>query len=123
MANLMVKDEVAKEYTAGDSHWLSCASIAISLCAMHLVAGPWSSASINPAVSISQYILMKSRLDIEMGDSFWTVYMLGPILGGLLAGFFSWAHSYLILNFNFDDVKPEEVKANVEATDPKKKEQ
>lgn len=120
MANLMVKDEVAKEYTAGDSHWLSAASVAISLCAMHLVAGEWTSASINPAVSISQYILMKSRLNKDIGDAFWTVYMLGPLLGGLFAGLFSWAHSYLILNYNFDDVKPEDAEAESE---PAKKEQ
>lgn len=61
---------------------------------MIVFAGPITSASINPAVSISQTVLSESVLNQDgFMKTFWCVYMLGPISGGILAGLFSWVHS------------------------------
>ena len=74
--------------------FFSCAVIALSLTAMIMFACPHTSASLNPAVSISQTILDNALLNANSsGEFFWDVYMLGPFLGAIAAGFFSWAHA------------------------------
>merc|ERR1712079_878329 len=60
------------------------------LAAMILLAGPHTSASLNPAVSICLTVLdVKYFNDASAKGNFMRVYMAGPILGAVLAGFFS----------------------------------
>merc|ERR1740139_1062116 len=67
---------------------------------MILLAGPHSSASLNPAVSISQTVLALGPLKNRVADSqFWHVYMMGPFAGAMFAGFASWAHHSALENF------------------------
>lgn len=94
----MTKDSIMKEYVCGDKHWLAAASVSISLCAMMLVARNHSGGVMNPAMSVSQAIFGESQ-DID-NEHFWITYMLCPTLGGLLAGVYSWAHRWMILNFD-----------------------
>ena len=96
-AVLLTKDELSKKYTSrvGSRYvnFLSCAIIALTLTGMLRIAGPHTGASINPAVSISQTVLA-SRVLGESGftENFFRVYILGPIGGAFIAGFFFWFH-------------------------------
>lgn len=100
-ANLLVKDRVAGKYANhvnGEGiNFFGCAIIASTLSAMIMMAGPHTSASLNPAVSISQTLLELGPLKEQVADAiFWNVYMAGPFTGALLAGFASWGHSFVL---------------------------
>lgn len=101
LANLMTKDENMKKFTCGENDWLAAASVCVSLCAQMLTAGAWSGALINPAMSISQYIFGETQEVVN--DHFWGVYMFAPLFGGVLAGFYSFAHSWICKNFCGDE--------------------
>lgn len=74
-------------------NFLACAVIALVLTGMLTIAGPHTGASINPAVSISQTVLA-TRVLGENGftEDFFRVYILGPVGGAFIAGFFFWFH-------------------------------
>ena len=104
MSCLIVKDSESSKYVAtiGENGvgWFGCAIIASALTAMIITAGPHSGAALNPAVSISQQLLANGILNLSGYTlSFWRIYMMGPILGGLLAGFFSVLHSNALSNW------------------------
>ena len=45
-------------------------------------------------------MLLSNVLGLEGYNlSFWRIYMLGPLLGGILAGLFSLLHAYLLENY------------------------
>jgi len=98
---LLVKDNKAGKYSATINdegiNFLGCGLIALSLTGMILVAGPHTGASINPAVSICQTFLASHVLgEAHQTDDFLRVYMAGPLLGAILAGFFSIAHAHAL---------------------------
>lgn len=87
----------------------------MTLSGMIMFAGPITSASINPAVSISQTVLSESVLQQDgFMKSFWCVYMLGPIAGGVFAGLFSWAHAYALDSWVEKDGQKEDAKADAD---------
>ena len=97
-AVLLAKDQQAAKHTSmvGDSsvNFLGAAIIALSLTSMCTVAGPKTGASLNPAVSIAQTVLASKLLNEDgFSEEFVRVYMVGPILGALIAGFFFWSHA------------------------------
>ena len=57
IANLLVKDAQAGKFshTVGEAYvgFMGCAIIASALAGMIVCAGPWTGASLNPAVSIA----------------------------------------------------------------------
>ena len=74
--------------------FLGCASIATALTGMILFAGPHTSASLNPAVSIAVIFLDTELLDNSNADDlFWKVYFFGPVMGAGVAGLFSLLHA------------------------------
>lgn len=102
MANLMTKDKDMKQLVCGENSWLAAASVCISMCAQMQTAGPHSGALMNPAMSISQFIFGES---VDANNApFWGTYMVCPILGGILAGFYSWAHAWFVRNGFTDSV-------------------
>jgi hypothetical protein len=52
-------------------------------------------------------------------EAFWRVYMLGPITGAVLAGLFSWIHSYLLDTFANKDAHIKEELDKIRAAKPK----
>lgn len=104
LANVITKDKTISQYICGEQHWLAAASVCISLCAMMLIAGAHSGALINPAMSISQFIFGETQ-SVE-NDHFWGTYMLCPILGGILAGFYARAHCWMLSHFEDSDEAP-----------------
>lgn len=114
---LLVKDEVSTKTVTHIKHqginFLGCALIALVLSGMILMAGPHSSASLNPAVSICQTVLSSGPLkDVNRDKIFWNVYMAGPFTGALFAGIASWAHSAVLESFGPAAAK--DVKKNAE---------
>lgn len=54
----------------------------------------------NPAVSLAQHVLAVSVLEMpNFRDGFVTVYLLAPLLGGIAAGFYSWAHGWFVQRY------------------------
>lgn len=51
----------------------------------------------------------------ESLEGFWLIFMVGPLLGGLLAGLFSKAHSWFINNYNMFDKPVEDEKEEEDA--------
>lgn len=102
MANIMTKDPSMQPFTCGDNGWLGGASVCVSLMAQMLTAGAHSGAVLNPAMSVSQYIFGET-LDSELNNSFWGAYMLCPLLGGIFAGAFSFAHRWVYKNYPDED--------------------
>jgi aquaporin Z len=96
-----VKDpKIEKHVTAGNG-WMGCVTVAVTLTAVLMIAGPRTGGSINPAVSLSQNILkFRDNADLkhDINDPFWGVYMLGPYIGGTVAGLLSLLHRYAIVN-------------------------
>ena len=96
-ANLLIKDPKVRKHVVGGSTWLGCATIAITLVAMHTMAAPKTGGAINPAVSLAQKMAQGIQSDVShFRRSFWEVYMLGPALGGCVAGVLSWFHAQFI---------------------------
>jgi len=96
MANLLVKDP--KSGFAGHGHgWMGCFTIAAALAAMIFVAGPHSGASLNPAVSIALHCLKGQIMKAGTHEYYLKVYLVGPFLGAVCAGLFSWAHRSMLL--------------------------
>jgi len=114
---LLVKGDLSTKYVThingAGINFIGCACIALVLAAMILLAGPHSSASLNPAVSISQTVLALGPLKNRVADSqFWHVYMMGPFAGAMFAGFASWAHHSALENFGPDAPKPQDMGAD-----------
>lgn len=96
MANLLVKDP--RSGFAGHGHgWMGCFTIASALAAMIFVAGPHSGASLNPAVSIALHCLKGQIMKAGTHEYYLKVYLVGPLLGAICAGLFSWAHRSMLL--------------------------
>ena len=100
----MTKDSVINSFVCEDKSWLKAATICTTLCAMMLLTKEHSGALINPAMSISQFIFGEAR-GIEQ-EGLWSTYMLCPILGGVLAGFYSWGHRWMLVNFVEEEEAP-----------------
>ena len=95
MANLLVKDP--RSGFAGHGHgWMGCFTIASALAAMIFVAGPHSGASLNPAVSVALSTLKHQIEKKGLHPTVFRIYLLGPIIGSICAGFFSWAHRCML---------------------------
>lgn len=95
MANLLVKDP--RSGFAGHGHgWMGCFTIAAALSAMIFVAGPHSGASLNPAVSIALHALKGQIMKAGTHEYYLKVYLVGPFLGAVGAGLFSWAHRAML---------------------------
>merc|ERR1712166_400590 len=95
MANLLVKDP--RSGFAGHNHgWMGCFTIASALAAMIFVAGPHSGASLNPAVSVALSTLKHQIEKKGLHPTVFRIYLLGPIIGSICAGFFSWAHRCML---------------------------
>ena len=95
MANLLVKDP--RSGFAGHGHgWMGCFTIAAALSAMIFVAGPHSGASLNPAVSVALHALKSQIMKAGTHHYMMSVYLCGPLLGAIGAGFFSWAHRFML---------------------------
>lgn len=99
MANLICKDPVKAMFAAHgqkNAGYFGCMTIAMTLTAMIYVAGPHTGAAVNPAVGIANHI-MSLRLFAKgtVYDKVNHVYLAGGVLGGICAGFLSWAHGYL----------------------------
>jgi len=98
---LLVKDERARYFTTAVGQdfvsFFGCAIIALTLTAMILFSGPRTGASMNPAVSISQTVLASYILG-EHGytANLWSVYLAGPVSGGVIAGLLSWVHASML---------------------------
>lgn len=102
-ANLLVKDEKAGFVGRSSSNvkdingWMGCFTIASALTAMIFVAGPHSGASLNPAVSVALHCLKNQILDDKHQQHYvFKVYLLGPAMGAVGAGIFSWAHRAML---------------------------
>lgn len=119
-----VKDPVIDKYVTAGTGWMGCVTVAVTLTAVLSIAGPRTGGSINPAVSLSQHILQHRdnvELKHDIDDPFWGVYILGPYVGGILAGLLSLLHRYAINNrYNKEAVvdKPVTGLATANATDP-----
>lgn len=103
-AVLLVKDARAGLFSGAISeigvNFFGCAIIATALVGMILAAGPHTSASLNPAFSLAQTVLVKGYIgEDRFEDNFWRVYLLGPVLGGIGAGLCSWLHSAAMKNY------------------------
>lgn len=69
----------------------------MTLAAMIFVAGPHTGASLNPAVAVANHSMsMKLFATGTVHDHIVGTYGLSGVLGGVAAGFFSWAHEYFI---------------------------
>lgn len=101
-AILLVKDAESGRFVAqiaGEGiNFFGCGLIALSLTGMILVCGPHTSASLNPAVSVAQTVLDIGLIGKDDTQDFFRVYVLGPILGAIVAGLFSWGHSVMLQN-------------------------
>lgn len=98
----MVKSENTGEKVHGGNPWLASFTIAATLAAVILINSNHTGACLNPAVAIAQHVLSYGLLDgvgSPRDDGFFKVYLLGPILGGILAGFFSWAHDRFVYRY------------------------
>jgi aquaporin Z len=96
---IIVKDERVGPSTHGGNPWLACFTIAATLTAMIMFAGNHTGGSLNPAISTSQHILANFHFDENLADGFFKVYLMGPIVGGLLAGLVSWAHGNFVARY------------------------
>lgn len=97
MSVLIVKDTRTGKWVHGDNGWLACFVIASTLTSMIYVSGGHTGASMNPAVSLAQHVLAVNILEMpNFKDGVLSVYIMGPILGGVAAGFYSWAHGWFI---------------------------
>lgn len=97
-AVLLVKSiDSAKNFSSG---WLKCATIALALMACITMAGPHTSASLNPAVSLALGYLNGVIGATLNAHTFWTIYMVGPFVGGALAGLFSLLHGYALKTYS-----------------------
>jgi glycerol uptake facilitator-like aquaporin len=95
MANLLVKDP--RSGFAGHGHgWMGCFTIAAALSAMIFVAGPHSGASLNPAVSVALHCLKSQIMKAGTHHYMFSVYLVGPLIGAVGAGLFSWAHRCML---------------------------
>lgn len=98
----MVKSDTTGERVHGGNPWLASFTIAATLAAMVLVNANHTGACLNPAVAIAQHILARGELEgvgHPEDDGFFKVYLLGPTMGGMLAGFFSWAHDSFVSRY------------------------
>merc|ERR1711981_1436790 len=109
MANLLVKDAQSgfpgRENGALNG-WMGCFTIAAALAGMIAVAGPHSGASLNPAVSVALHVLKDQVLKRSVIKNTFRIYFLGPILGAVVAGLFSWGHRAMLAWI--EELKPEE---------------
>lgn len=96
MSVIIVKDAQVGQTVHGGNPWLACAVIAVTLTAMVLVLANHTGGCLNPAVGIAQHILINDILEENNADGFWKVYMMGPLLGGLIAGAVSLGHRHFI---------------------------
>ena len=61
---------------------------------MVMFAGPHTGASINPAVSMALNVVWSEIFaEPDHQGFFWGVYMMGPLLGAIIAGVLSWIHA------------------------------
>lgn len=116
MANLICKDPIRHAFAANDQKnagFFGCMTIAMTLCAMIFIAGPHTGAAVNPAVGVANHIMStKLFANGTVFDDIRKVYIAGGFLGGILAGFFSWAHGWFV---NFAQNGNKEPEADVEA--------
>lgn len=100
MANLIVKHRGSNAVFAGAGDykgWFGTFTIAATLASMIKVCGPHTGASLNPAVAVANHNLTMKLFDSKtVHDDSFKVYILGGILGGVIAGFASWAHGALV---------------------------
>ena len=94
MANLLVKDP-RSGFAGHGNGWMGCFTIAAALSAMIFVAVPHSGASLNPAVSVALHCL-KEQIMKAHHHYMWRIYLVGPFLGAVVAGLYSWAHRAML---------------------------
>lgn len=99
-ANLLIKDPRVNPHVVNGQHWLGLATIALALVAMIKISKDHTGGAINPAVSLSQCLLHALVTKThKWQDSFWTVYVLGPFIGAIVAGLGSWAHGHFLVEY------------------------
>lgn len=106
-ANILVKDKYSDELCGmptkvhkGDHRgWYATLTIAMTLAGLITFAGPHTGAAINPAVAVANHVLSNKLFRAaSVHDAVFKVYILGGVVGGVLAGIFSWAHKYFVTN-------------------------
>jgi aquaporin Z len=96
MAVIIVKDVRTGASVHGGNPWLACFTIASTLTAMIFFAGNHTGGALNPAVSTAQHIMANYHFDENLADGFFKVYLMGPLVGGIIAGLVSWAHGNFV---------------------------
>jgi len=114
---ILVKDPMSSQVTGAINRmgvdFMGCFIIGTGLAVQILVAGPHTSASLNPAVSIAQTVLVKKFLDQHHFHTFFfRIYILGPVFGAILAGLMSWANNAGLKNHGPADLAENERKSD-----------
>jgi glycerol uptake facilitator-like aquaporin len=100
MVNLICKDGERLQFAASkiaNEGFFAVLTIAMTLCAMIFVAGPHTGAAINPAVAVANHGMSVALFQKNtVHDDIVCTYGFSGVIGGLAAGFFSWAHGSLV---------------------------